>query len=164
MGPTTELRRHLKSTFYPFAEARGFRLDNRHAPTITRFRRPTSDAVHLFELQWEKYGRPRFVVNFGACPPSGLQLEGRQLAPEELFVGWLPGNGRLQPLKGTGSGSWFRQDKPWLGRLLSGARLRPAAEVVEELLELFPEVERYWNEGRRSEHLYLIRETPRGSV
>lgn len=56
MGPTTELRRELKRTFVPFMAARGFVLDNRHAPQFQNYRRTVGDRVQLLEIQWEKYG------------------------------------------------------------------------------------------------------------
>lgn len=156
MGPTTELRRELKRTFFPFVQGRGFCIDHRDAPTFTRFRRHTPEAVHLFEVQWEKYGAPRFVINFGTSPPQGLEINGELHAPERLYVGWLPRNGRLQPKGGTSSRSWFRQDESLLRRWMPGSRkLRAASDVVDELLHLFAELEAYWNDGTVGQHLRM---------
>ena len=38
----------------------------------------------MFEVQWEKYGTPRFIVHFGTCPAEGLRVDGRLIAPHEV--------------------------------------------------------------------------------
>ena len=156
MGSTTELRRELKERFFPRALAGGFVLDQSGAPGFWRFLRRAGDGVHLLEVQWEKYGRPRFVINFGQCPLEGLTIDGKRFPPEQVLVGWLPSNGRLQPVRGPSVRNWFRQDKGLLARLFSTEKLVPAGRVVSRLLELFPEVEAYWEKGTVGPHLEMF--------
>jgi hypothetical protein len=156
MGSTTDLRRVLKQAFVPHVESLGFRVDPADAPTFLRFRRPAVEAVHLLEMQWDKYGKPRFVINFGSCPAEGLRIDGELHAPDKVLVGWLTVNGRLQPKRGLGSGNWFRQDTHLLRRITGSPKLRTAAEVVEELLRLYPEVEKYWQDGTVGPHLRMF--------
>lgn len=86
MGKTTHLRRELKARFYPFFAARGFVLDTTHAPFSVDFRRITAGGVDVFDLQWDKSGQPRFVVNFGHCPADGVVHHGEQVAPDKVLA------------------------------------------------------------------------------
>jgi hypothetical protein len=140
MGRTTELRRAVAVAFVPMAEAAGFVTDRRSMPGTLSFRRTAGGRVHIVELQWDGYGRPRFVLNYGTCAPEGLRIDDRLHAPEDVAAGWLPDSGRLLPRRGLGPRDWFRQDRRWVERLLGRTALRPAAEVAAELVALFPQV------------------------
>ncbi len=157
MGKTSELRSEVKRVFFPLAESRGFSIDQRDAPTFTTFRHAIAESLHVFDLQWDKYGRPRSVVNFGICPVSGLHLSGKNIPSDQVLAGWTPQGGRLQPRAGASEANWFRQDKPLLARLFLGATLRPAPEVVAQLTQLFPELEAYWSTGAVGKHVRLTR-------
>lgn len=157
MGNTTEMRKEIKQIFIPFALGKGFVLDQRNAPTFLEFRRKTASGIQLFDIQWDKYGRPRFTVNFGTCPLEGLMMNGKKILPEEVVAGWLSEHGRLQPGKGTSTASWFRQDKPFIQRLLSRSKTYPASHVVSQLVGFFPELEAYWATGAVGVHLRLVR-------
>jgi hypothetical protein len=157
MGKTTDLRRGLRTTFLPHLEARGFTIDMADAPMFTRWRRPAGDSVQLLELQWDKYGRPRFVINFGTCPVGGLEIRGERFPIERVLVGWLSEYGRLQPKRGHSPSKWFSQERPFLARLLSPTKLRSAESVVRELLTLYPEVETYWASGAVGKHIMIVR-------
>lgn len=156
-GRTTELRRELKRVFLPLLEGKGFTVDTRAAPAFTAFRRQAVDSVHVVEIQWDKYGRPRFVINFGKCPLEGMQVRGQLFSPDQVYAGWLEESGRLQPRHGHSSTNWFSQEKHWLRRLLDVGKLRQPDEVVEELLRLFPEVEAYLESGVVGEHIRVFR-------
>src|SRR5262245_59251501 len=128
MGPTTELRRTLKERFRPFAVDRGFVVDERNQPTTTTYRRAADGSVQIFEVQWDKYARPRFAVHFGTCPAEGLRVGDDVFQPDETLATWCPDRGTLR----SGSGAWFRQDRGFIGRLLRRSP-REAGEVVDEL-------------------------------
>lgn len=156
MGTTTDLRREVKCVFVPLALGRGFLLDQKGAPTFWNFRRTAGSEVHLFDVQWEKYGRPRFAINFGKCPVDGLSFRGKHFPPEQILPGWVPG-GRLQPKNGALTSSWFRQDKPLLSRLFTSTKLHEPSQVVSNLVALFPELEAYWAGGVIGPHLRIFR-------
>ena len=156
MGNTTELRREIKRTFLPFAETHGFNIDRRYSPQFLEFRRVTESEMHLFDIQWEKYGKPRFVVNFGKCPADGVEFNGEMLSPDQVSPAHCSIKGRLQPGKGPMTSSWFRQDKPLLARLWSRESLYPPSQVVGELITLFPELEAYWQDGNTGSHLRIF--------
>ncbi|MEZ0261193.1 MAG: hypothetical protein ACAH80_09295 [Alphaproteobacteria bacterium] len=155
MGKTTDLRREITTIFVPAMQRRGFTVDKRDLPVFLRFWRIKDDEAHLFDIQWEKYGRPRFIVNFGRCPAAGLVIRGKHYAPQDVLASWTPEGGRLQPQPGTSSRSWFRQDKPFLQSLFSREKLRPADEVIAvDLLCTFGEVEMWWESRTRMAHMH----------
>src|SRR5215471_738234 len=96
MGRTTELRRELKARFHPHAQQLGFSIEE-HGALGADFRRVTPERVDVFDLQWEKYGAPRFVVNFGQGPGSGVVHQGEHFPPEKMLAYMGPEMGRLQP-------------------------------------------------------------------
>ena len=157
MGVTTPLRRELKQRFFPLLGEKGFIQDDRDAPHTIHFRRPADDVVHLLEVQWDKYGGPTFVINFGTCPAGGLNTPNGQFPVEQVYTGWLRESGRLQPKRGRGTSSWFSQKKPWLRRIFAKQEFRPPDEVVGELLALFPQVETYWTTGAIGHNLLMVR-------
>lgn len=153
MGPTTDLRRELKARFLPYAADRGFVVDRTAQPQSTVFRRRVGHDVQIFEVQWEKYGRPRFRVNFGTCPADGLRAGGTVHPPDATLPSWCPDAGTLQPRRGRTSRSWFRQDATWAERLLGKPARRDPSAVVDECLSLFQELERYWTHRQVGPHL-----------
>ena len=111
----------------------------------------------MVEVQWDKYGRPRFVLLFGTCPAEGLRLDDVVIPPDETLPTWCADIGSLQPRRGTATRTWFRQDATVLQRVMGRPALRAPDEVVNELVELFPELERYWADGEVGPHLRLWR-------
>jgi hypothetical protein len=146
VGPTTELRRALKSTFFTHVIARGFVADERHQPVSTVFRRRAGPVVQIFDVQWDKYGRPRFAVHFGTCPAEGLRVAEKLIPPDDTLPGWCADVGTLEP-HGR-KHAWFRQDATWLQRLLGRPPIRDAALVADEILTAFRELEIYWESGK----------------
>lgn len=156
MGRTTALRQEIARVFIPRAQDAGFTVDRRHAPVFIEFRRTKDGTLHIFDIQWEKYGKPRFVVNFGTCPSAGMEIGGKHYAPDEVIASWTPVCGRLQPGKGATTWSWFCQDFPLILRLLTfGKKEKNPEEVVALLLKLFQELETYWKTGAAGPHMRI---------
>ena len=153
MGVTSALRSELKRRVLPLAEARGFVVDERKLPQSIEFRRTAGDAVHVFGIQWEKYGKPRFAVHYGTCPAAGLRVGPDLFPPRDVLVSWLADAGSLQPRRGSSSRAWFRQDRSFISRLIGRPRLRTPGEVVDELLTVLPELQRYWDTGSVGPHM-----------
>src|SRR5690349_20706870 len=118
MGVTTALRQALKQDFFHLVEGLGFVRDTRLQPQATVYRRRAGDVVQSFELRWDKYGRPRFALQFGTCPREGLDIRGEHHDADQVLPGWCEDTGTLQPGRGAGHGAWFRQDASVLQRLL----------------------------------------------
>ncbi len=156
MGRTTPLRREIKRAFIPYLAAKGFSVDMRHAPQFLTFRRVDADCLHVCDIQWEKYGRARFVVNFAKCGAQGVMLRGEHIPPQEVFPFHGIERGRLCPGAGGTTRSWFRQDRPLLERFSRWSRFRSPQEVVSELIALFSEVEEFWISRRIGPHVRLM--------
>lgn len=156
MGPTTPLRQEIKRVFVPYLTAKGFAVDTRGAPQFLTFRRVNARAIDVCDIQWEKSGRPRFVVNFGKCGADGVVFRGNRIAPEDI----VPYNGlcwgRLSPGSGLTTRGWFRQDRPLLERMTCWSRSYTPQEVVSLLTALFAEVEEFWASGRLGPHVRLL--------
>jgi hypothetical protein len=148
MGNTTELRRAIKSRFVPFLTEQGFAIDQSHAPAFVDFRRFRNGQVHCIEIQWEKYGSPRFALNVGAASDSGTKWGEMKTAAANMGPAQCPECIRLYPNKVGGSTRrWFRQDNTLLKTLLTMQRRKPASEVVDQLIAFYPEVDAYLNDG-----------------
>jgi hypothetical protein len=158
MGRTTALRREIKKTFLPHVAKKGFVCDMRYAPQFFTFRKITPDAVYIFDIQWEKYGRPRFVVNFGKCGPKGVVQHGKPILPDDLFPYSGSEQGRLSPRRydGIGGRGWFRQDRPLLQRLLFRSKLREPSDVIAELMTMFAELEALWAGSQPGKHIRIF--------
>ena len=139
MGRTTALREAVKRDFVPFRRDKGFTLDMSNAPLLYSFRKIDSEGVLECNVQWEKYGSPRFILNFSKRGPKGLIASGR-LAPSQR-----------RTLAG-----WFRQDRSWPSRLISFSKLYPPDQVVAQLIALFGEVEEFWKSGMIGPHMRLL--------
>jgi hypothetical protein len=139
MGRTTALREAIKRDFVPFLRDKGFAVDMKDAPRLYTFRKTVSDLVLECNVQWEKYGSPRFILNFSKRGPTGLIASGR-LAPSQRWT----------------TAGWFRQDRLWIERLFSFSKFYPAEQVVAQLIALFPEVEEFWKSGTIGPHIRLL--------
>lgn len=155
MGITTELRREIKNSFIPFVEGKGYVCSMQNAPSFIDFKKVTNNEVWVFDIQFEKYGLPRFVVNFGKCSAEGVTLNGKHYSKDKIIPSLTPGICRLQPGNSSFTGSWFRQDKHWLLKLFSSTNLYPASEIVSQLMRMFSELEQYFEKGTISEHLRI---------
>jgi len=155
----TALRNAVRSRLVPALIAEDF-LPLADADHTLRFHRPQRDVVQLLEVQWDRHGRPRYVVNYATCPADGLEVGDRRFPVEAVFAGWLPDSGRLQPRPGPTTAAWFRSDLAWPLRLLGRRPPAPDA-VVDATLALLPELWRYWREGRSGRHMHACPPTPR---
>lgn len=130
----------VKKRFYPFAETRGFTRDKSINPLFTTFRRTTGTRVQVFEIQWDKYWRPCFVINFG-----------KGFAADERIVY----QGRLQRKRGGSRYCWFGTRRPWTSKLATGKWSYTPEEVLAELIAAFDELESWWGQGVSGPHIQL---------
>lgn len=156
MGTTTELRQEVKLRFVPFMAERGFLLDMRDAPVFFLFRRTIANTIYLCDIQWDKYGKPRFRLLFGQCTPEGVVgADGKRIPANAMIASWCTPRGLLKPKSTDGINAWFRQDRPWWQRLFTPRKLYPASGVVDNLITRFAEIESYWKSGQTGPHIML---------
>ncbi|MDG1579984.1 hypothetical protein [Pseudomonas sp. GOM6] len=149
------LREQLKARLQPLLESRGFIADHPQSALFWTYRRLSGDQSHIIEVQWDKYQRPRFIINYGTCPASGLQLPDGLYPAASVAAHWTQDAGRLQD--GTSAGEhWFRQDRPWWRRLLGKPAQVDAQEPVQRLMACLGEVEIYWQSGLLGPHMWPL--------
>jgi hypothetical protein len=153
MTAAQELRQLVKARFFPHVEARGFVRASSTHPQFSVFRRFARDKVQVLNVQWDKYGAPRFLVNFGEGPKEGVRLWGRHVAGEVLEPQDCPESGRLQRKRGPYLRCWFQLNKPLLEALRTMERRYSAETVVDQLVGAFPEVEAWWENRTVGAHL-----------
>jgi hypothetical protein len=139
-GHVTPLREELKRRFYPFLAERGFRPMKRESRHFVTFHRDAARAGHSFELQWDKYDRPHFVLNFGS---AGAAAGMPQLS------------GRLQRRRGGSVRCWFGLHRSWWSRIRSGRWSHTPTEAVDEVIAAFAELEAWWLRGEAGPHIYI---------
>lgn len=139
------LREAVKKHFYPFAEAKGFSRSKSTHPHFTTFRKPNGSTVQVFDVQWDKYGRPSFVINFGEATNVSPQAE---VEPEQCDVLC-----RLQPDKN--SPRWWRLRKPLLEILRTRRIKYEPEEVVAHVMGCFEEAEEWWAEKKEGAHVHV---------
>ncbi|WP_243303083.1 DUF4304 domain-containing protein [Geothrix oryzisoli] len=156
MGRTTALRSALKAVFYPYVEARGFILDTSNQPWFTTFRRHQGDKVHVFDIQWDKYGGPRFVLNFGEAPANGLVRQHEPIAPQHIDLCDCQPRLRLQRRRGGTMGCWFQLRRPLWEQFISLSREYRPEEVAHRVTASFAEVETWWATRVQGPHVHGI--------
>lgn len=136
------LKDEIKSEFYPWVTSKGFVKQKSSDPYVTEFVRQSPEGEDVFDIQWDKYWRPYFVLNF---------------EKRGLNEGAWANHGRLQRTPGGSLSCWFSVYPPMIYRLLKLRwRYRPP-EVVEELKEAFEELEAWWNDNRQiGPHIYML--------
>jgi hypothetical protein len=145
MSRSQPLRDALKKRFYPFAQERGF-YRGKATSLFTPFERIVDGKIQFFEIQWDKYHRPRFVINFGECASS--EVKGSEPSPS---------SGRLQRWRGGSMRTWFQISKPWIETLRTVSWYYKPDEVVSHLIECFSELEAWWSSKKEGPHVYVWR-------
>ena len=135
------LNDEMKRAFYPWVKAKGFIKQKSTDPHCVEFRRESPMGVDVFEVQWDKYWRPYFVINFGKEDVTDSK--------------WIKG-GRLQRKRGGTMSNWFGLPKPIFHKLVSFSWSYKPEEVIEELKAAFSQLERWWESGEIGNHLYFV--------
>lgn len=135
------LKEELKKRFYPWVKSKGFHRQKGTDPHVVEFRRELPGREEIFDIQWDKYWRPYFVVNF---EKRGSNEEDRAAC------------GRLQRRRGSSISCWFSPYPPLSSRI-AGLRWRyEPRDVVDELMEAFGELETWWRDGRVGPRIYIL--------
>lgn len=163
MSSSESLRKEFKATLWPFFERSGF-VRGKATSLFAPFSRPAADVVHVFHVQWDKYHRPRFVINFGEVRASILaSLPAEELKSMEL-VNHSENLLRLKRGRGGTMGSWFQLRKPfWTGLATLSWNYTPA-EVVGQVIANFPEVEAWWKTRQIGPNIGVLRTSSRRSA
>ena len=153
MARATALRDAVKKRFYPFVERKGF-VRGDSSGYFTEFRRVRAERADVFDIQWDKYWRPLFVLNFRQGPAR--EADGI-VDNTDLGGSQLQHTGRLQRRRGGTLGCWFGLRRPWRRVLTSGRWAYSPDEVVDELIGAFGELEAWWEDRSEGPHIYIWR-------
>ena len=156
MGKSTELRQAVRSTFFPLLQERGFVYEKSGSPLFMSFRKIGEHQTYLIDIHWDKYYRPRFVIEFGHCGNEGVEYCGTHISADEVLQGQLQHQGRLYANRGNkfwSRGDWFRQDLPLLKRLILFKAKYPADRIIDQLIQRFYDLEVFWQSGQCSKYL-----------
>jgi len=156
MGKSGPLRDAIKGSFYPFVMERGFVLEKATALFVP-FHRTAGGKQHYFDMQWDKYHEPRFVLNFEERSSGvGDQADdqtGAEAKPDPRHPGVRVQ--RLQRRRGGSLGAWFQTRKPF-GQVMRTMRWRyTPEEVAHQLITAFAELELWWETKEEGPHIYI---------
>lgn len=150
------LRSALRASLFPLAAARGFVLDRSAQPQFMTFRRQSGGEVHVFDVQWDKSGQPRFIINFGKAPARGVMRQGTPVPADQVEVYDCHPMLRLQRRRGGSMGCWFQLRRPLLPQLTRWSRDYSPDEVAQSVVARFEEVESWFRSGERGPHVHGI--------
>jgi len=108
-------------------------------------KRPRGDSLELIEVQFDKNGRARFVINVGVVPPEGVTLPWGHFTQNDVRASGLPESYRLYSRRG--SMTWFST-----GWYPFSAELR-AAKTVDRAIDLYDEVNLWFSAQTVGPHL-----------
>lgn len=153
MGITTQLRQELKRRFYPVALDAGFKLDTSLQPEMIVFRRTSNSRLHVFDIQWDSHRKPRFIVNFAEALEHVSDTSGRKLEFASTCSYHCRPILRLQRRRGGSFSCWFQLRKPLLEQVLSFHREYTPGQVVDQLIDRWPQMEEWWNTKCIGQHV-----------
>jgi len=112
--------------------------------------------VQVLALVWARCGRPGFWVQFAEAPMTGVDFSGKHFSADDI----MPGNfalhrGWLIPERGKRQ---FRLSPLWR-RLISRKQDDPGV-LVQQLVELFPEIIAWWERKAKGAHLIIFPAAP----
>jgi hypothetical protein len=154
----TALRDAVKERLHPLIEQHGFVRHGKSDALFTGFRRVRDGKLHVLDVQWDKYHRPYFVVNFGEAPLADLELSGARVPVDQIAPFDCPQRGRMQRFRGGSMSCWVGLRKPWIKVLTTGRWSYRPEEVADEAGDAFPELEEWWTSRTAGPHLYILGE------
>ncbi len=101
--------------------------------------------LDLIEIQLDKQGAAKFVINLGVAPPSGVTLPWANIEQGKASVSDLPEWYRLYSFE-----PWLRWFSPAWFPIDAGGRVNRA---VDKSVRLLPEAEAYFSTGVVGSHM-----------
>lgn len=148
------LREEISTRFIPYLRSIGFdqeikstNADGRTSHPFGIFVRRKEAVSHIIDIQFDKYLRPKFTINFRKDPSEPIEKDRLGLGKAKCdFIASYRLHSR------PNSASWFRM------RTFFGLRRRERAarEVVDRLMSVFPEVESWLADGTMGKHIRMI--------
>lgn len=147
MTDREKLLKILSDLFIPVIEAKGFSRHQIHKEKnfpFGDFRREGASGFEVIEIQFDKNGGARFVINFGIIPKVGFEdSHGQHFSPGEIIISWLPEWYRIYPNRFFKT--WFSSS------VISGLSL--TTEPVLKVVQLIPEIEEWFRTSKIGPHV-----------
>jgi hypothetical protein len=113
-------------------------------------RRSRGSDLELLEIQLDKKGAAKFVINFGVVPPEGVDFLGKHFAQSEASVSALPEWYRLHSCRGCMK--WFSPSRI----SLSSDKVSKVTKAVDHAVALVPEIENWFETRNVGPHLRRV--------
>ena len=151
----------LRERLIPFLAGRGFDQislsEEEQRSQEVRFsfpfgymRRLKGTHFELLEIQLDKYGTAKFVLNFDTIPPQDVDVPWKHFEQSEARVSSLPEWYRLYSYRGC---------RKWISpswNMLSYNESSRAAKAVDHAIALFPEIENWFATGDVGRHMRRV--------
>jgi hypothetical protein len=146
MGPRARLNQLLTERLVPELKRRGFAGPEKISGNglFHEFTRRKGDVNEMLDIQFEKSGLPRFLINLSLLPAAGGDAIVEQ--------GGTVVAGRVTPQPGPYTRHWFRADRLWWERLMGKTDSREE-DAVLEAVGMLEEIDRWWSSPLPSLHI-----------
>jgi hypothetical protein len=146
----SRLRDEIGARFIPALRSRGFTGPDkiRGNQILHEYGRQCGASREVVAIQFEKRQKPRFVLNLWIEPPGGERAI--------IESGGVTIQGRITPGRGSGTGSWFRADRPIWQRVV-GIRSSLETRAVDQALQFLDSIDDWFREPRETEVVKTIR-------
>ncbi len=164
IGDTKSLRNVVKRRFFPYLKSKGF--EHTSNSMCTTFRRASAERIRIIQLRWDKYDKPCFSISFGETPNIPLHTPDGTVSPDSVEPCHSEALGYLNRKKGAGFGmdAWFQLQRPLHNRIRTRKREYTSDEVVDQLIEYFPEVEKWFETKQAGPHISMSRSVAQPSI
>ena len=147
-----QLQKAILDDFGQHVFARGFQPEAARDGAFS-FRRYGIERDDVIEVQFDKFGAPKFVLNFGSIPSTGLiDSYGRFVKTHDARISHLVNHGRLH--RYPHSIIWFKA-QDFFG--IRSAQQAVAVEI-ERLVCLFEQVELWFETGGIGSNIKLYKD------
>jgi len=115
-------------------------------------KRPKGADIELLDIQMDKGGRLKFVLNFGVVSPEGVAWPWAKLEQHEMMASDLLKRCRLYDSRFYWRMKWFSVSWPSRPKGIE-ARIN---KTVDRLIELYPEVEEWFSTRKEGPHIRCV--------
>ncbi len=146
----SRLRDEIGARLIPALRSRGFTGPDkiRGNQILHKYSRQCGSNREVVAIQFEKRQKLRFVLNLWIEPPGGE----RAIAES----GGVTIQGRITPRRGSGTGAWFRADRP-IWQSVVGMRSSLETRAVDQALQFLDSIDDWFREPRETDDVRTIR-------
>ena len=110
-----------------------------------RLKRKQGEKLEIAEIQFDKYGKLKFIINFGVVPENGVTLPWTHISQQDADVAALSEAYRLY--SSSIWSAWFSVG--WLAQ----KNVENVKKTVDKAINLYPEIENWFSTGTMGKHM-----------